>query len=165
MIKKNIKKVVRGYHTSLAKLKCGAYGDDLRVNFKSKLSRDTFLGNNVNFNGITIDGGGKVSIGDNFHSGKDCLFITQNHNFNGTKIPYDETYVTKNIVIGDNVWLGSRVIILGGVEVGEGAIVQAGAVVVSDIPKYSIVGGSPAKVFKYRDIAHYEKLKNEGKFH
>jgi acetyltransferase-like isoleucine patch superfamily enzyme len=62
------------------------------------------------------------------------------------------------------VWLGSRVTILGGVTIGEGAIIQAGAVVVSDIPKYAIAGGNPAKVFKYRDIEHYERLKAENRF-
>ena len=73
--------------------------------------------------------------------------------------------ISKDVVIEENVWLGNRVIILPGVTVGEGAIIQAGSVVVKDIPKYAIAGGHPAKVFKYRDIDHYEKLKREGKFH
>jgi acetyltransferase-like isoleucine patch superfamily enzyme len=92
--------------------------------------------------------------------------ITQIHNYDhGNKIPYDDTYIYKDILIKDNVWLGSRVIILGGVTVGEGAIIQAGSVVVSDIPDYAIAGGHPAKVFKYRDKEHYKKLKKQGKFH
>jgi len=92
--------------------------------------------------------------------------ITQIHNYDtGKAIPYDSSYILKNIRIDNNVWLGNDVIILGGVEVGEGAIIQAGAVVVKDIPKYAIVGGNPARVFKYRDIEHYERLKKEKKFH
>lgn len=51
--------------------------------------------------------------------------------------------------------------ILPGVKIGEGAIIQAGSVVVKDIEKYAIAGGHPAKTFKYRDIDHYEKLKQE----
>ena len=47
--------------------------------------------------------------------------------------------------------------------IGEGAIIQAGAVVHGEIPPYAIVGGNPAKVFKYRDIEHFQKLKAEGK--
>jgi acetyltransferase-like isoleucine patch superfamily enzyme len=47
----------------------------------------------------------------------------------------------------------------------EGAIIQAGSVVVNDIPYCAIAGGSPAKVFKYRNIDHYELLKSQGKFH
>jgi chloramphenicol O-acetyltransferase type B len=92
--------------------------------------------------------------------------ITQNHNFDhGTAIPYDSTYLYKNIAIEDNVWLGSRVIVLGGVTIEEGAIIQAGSVVVSDIPRCAIAGGHPARVFKYRDIEHYERLKSLGRFH
>ena len=67
-------------------------------------------------------------------------------------------------MIGDNVWIGDRVIILGGAVIGEGAIIQAGSVVIGEIPPMAIAGGHPAKVFKYRDMGHYIKLKNEGKF-
>jgi acetyltransferase-like isoleucine patch superfamily enzyme len=92
--------------------------------------------------------------------------ITQIHNYDyGDKIPYDDTYINKDVLIKDNVWLGSRVVILGGVTIGEGAIIQAGSVVVSDIPDYAIAGGHPAKVFKYRDKEHYNKLKRAEKFH
>ena len=109
----------------------------------------------------------KVLKNVNFHSGQDCIMITSYHKYDGgDAIPYDtKENIDKDIIIEDNIWLGDRVIILGGVKIGEGAIVQAGAVVVKDVPKYAIVGGNPAKVFKYRDIEHYEKLKKEGKFH
>jgi len=105
-------------------------------------------------------------IGDNFHSGSNVRVITQNHNFdNGTRIPYDSTYIYKDVIIEDNVWVGTGVIILGGVTIGEGAIIQAGSVVVHDIPKYAIAGGHPAKVFSYRDKEHYEELKRLKKYH
>ncbi len=92
--------------------------------------------------------------------------ITQFHNYDhGKEIPYDDTYIYKDIDIGDNVWLGSRVTILGGVKIGEGVIIQAGSVVVSDIPEFSIAGGHPAKVFKKRDVEHYLRLKAQKKFH
>lgn len=164
-IKKFIKKL-RGflYKSSVTRV-ITKYGNNLRVNGKTKLTRNTSLGNNVNFNGMRIVGGGKVNIGDNFHSGEDCLMITQIHNYdNGTAIPYDNTYIFKDIIIKENVWIGSRVIVLGGVTIGEGAIIQAGSVVVSNIPNYAIAGGHPAKVFKYRDKEHYDSLKKLGKF-
>lgn len=142
------------------------YGDGLYVGGITKLTSNTTLGRKVSFNGMIINGGGNVIIGNNFHSGVECLMICQIHNYDkGSKIPYDSTYIFQDIIIEDNVWLGSRVIVLGGVTIGEGAIIQAGSVVVSNIPKYAIAGGHPAKVFKYRDIEHYEKLKEEGKFH
>lgn len=164
-IKRIIKTLLTKYYTFLSAKKVGSYTKPLRVNYKTILTRNTHLGQNCNFNGMQITGKGKVVIGDNFHSGSDCLMITEFHNYDyGNAIPYDSTYITKTITIEDNVWLGSRVIILGGVTIGEGAIIQAGSVVVSDIPKYAIAGGSPAKPFKTRDIDHYESLKEQGKF-
>lgn len=130
----------------------------------TRLTKNTVLNDNPNFNGMIIKGGGEVIIGNNFHSGVGCLIITENHNYNGKSLPYDNTYIFKNVNIGDNVWLGDRVIILGGVNIGEGAIIQAGAVVVCNIPDLAIAGGNPAKVFKYRDKEHYYTLKNNGRF-
>lgn len=93
------------------------------------------------------------------------MIITDIHNYEGEAIPYDETIISKDVIIEDNVWLGNRVIILPGVTIQEGAIVQAGSTVVKDVPSCAIVGGHPAKVFKYRDVQHYNQLKAEGKFH
>jgi acetyltransferase-like isoleucine patch superfamily enzyme len=52
--------------------------------------------------------------------------------------------------IDNDVWIGSNAIIPGGIHIGTGAIVAAGAVVVKDIPPYAIVGGNPAKIIRYR---------------
>ncbi|KON26767.1 acetyltransferase [miscellaneous Crenarchaeota group archaeon SMTZ-80] len=158
-------RIVVPFYTFQVRRMAQEVGKDLRVNGRSSVTKNTILGNNVNFNGMEIGGGGNVKIGNNFHSGPGCLMITQNHDYDqGDAIPYGSKYIYKDIIIEDNVWLGDRVIILGGVTIGEGAIIQAGSVVVSDIPKYGIAGGHPAKVFKYRNKEHYEKLKSEGKF-
>lgn len=67
------------------------------------------------------------------------------------------------VVIEDDVWVGTRAIILHGVTIGRGSIIAAGAVVARSVPPYSIVGGIPAKVLKPRwDVAtilkHEESL-------
>lgn len=54
------------------------------------------------------------------------------------------------IIIGNDCWIGENVFIVGGINIGDGAVVLAGAVVTKDIPPYAIVGGVPAKVIKYR---------------
>jgi chloramphenicol O-acetyltransferase type B len=164
-VRRMVRAVRRWVHTTQAKFTLGSYQDPLRVNGRSSFTRRTHVGRNTHFNGLTVAGLGSVTIGDNFHSGPECLLITSVHNYDhGMALPYDHTHVLKDIVIEDNVWLGSRVTIVGGVRLGEGCIVQAGAVVVSDVPKYGIAGGNPAIVFKTRDVDHYERLKAEGKF-
>lgn len=137
----------------------------ITVNGLSYVNRKTVLGSNVHFNGMRIIGNGKVTIGDNFHSGMSCVIISEVHNYKGNEIPYDSTYIERPVVIEDNVWLGHGVLILGGVTIGEGAIIQAGAVVVKSIPRLGIAGGNPAVVFSERDAKHYDELKRLGKYH
>lgn len=166
LLNSQLQRVKRHFWSFFVAMQAREYEKPLNVNGRTFVGRNAYLGKNVNFNGLEISGSGKVSIGDNFHSGPDCLFITQSHNFdNGEKIPYDSTYILKDIIIKDNVWLGSRVIVLGGVVIGEGAIIQAGSCVCSDIPDYAIAGGHPARVFNTRDVQHYTKLKALKKFH
>lgn len=54
------------------------------------------------------------------------------------------------VEIGNDVWIGANVCLLPGVHIGDGAIIAAGAVVVKDVEPYSIVGGVPARLIKYR---------------
>ena len=54
------------------------------------------------------------------------------------------------ITVGHDVWLGARCIILGGVTIGNGAVVGAGSIVTSDIPPYAVAVGNPARVIRYR---------------
>lgn len=136
------------------------YGQGVHVNKKTKFTSNTIIGNNCHFNGMKVTGMGRVIIGNNFHSGGGILIITSYHNYdNGKCIPYDDTYISKDVVIKDNVWLGENVTILAGVTIGEGAVIQAGSVVVNNIPSLSIAGGHPACVFKKRDEKHYYDLK------
>jgi acetyltransferase-like isoleucine patch superfamily enzyme len=156
-----LKRIKTFFLTKLCLFLARINGSNVYVNGYSKFTKNTILGKNVHFNGIDISGKGKVVIGDNFHSGSECLIITSVHNYEGTKIPYDETSIDKDVHIGDNVWIGKRVVVLGGVNIGEGAIVQAGSCVVNDIPPLAIAGGHPAKVFKFRNSDHYFEKKSK----
>ena len=142
-----------------------SYGKGLYIGGKCDFEANIKVGDNVNFNGIKRVGKGYVNIGNNFHSGIECMIITDNHNYEGKEIPYDDTYIYKTINIEDNVWIGNRVLICGNTTIGEGAIIAAGSVVTKNIPPFAIVGGNPAKIIKYRDIEHYQKLKEQKKFH
>lgn len=95
---------------------------------------------------------GEVIIGDNVMMGPECIVYTRNHAFADVTIPMNMQGFSEErpVIIGNDVWIGGRVIILPGVKVGDGAIIGAGAVVTKDVPDYAIVGGNPAKVIKYR---------------
>ena len=153
--------------TWLFKRMIHSWGKGLGVNSFSLSSSKAIVdvGQNVNFNGVRIIGWGGVKIGNNFHSGTNVKFMLGSHDFDtGDAVPYGRGHTSKQVNIGDNVWLGSDVTISGNVNIGDGAVVAIGSVVVKDVPKCAIVGGNPAKVIKYRDIDHYEKLVSENKF-
>lgn len=64
----------------------------------------------------------------------------------------DKSYFDEfdNISIGNDVWLGTNVIVVDGIHISDGVIVAAGSIVTKNIPPYAIVGGIPAKIIKYR---------------
>lgn len=160
-----IKKIKNAYYCYKIKKRAVECGPNLYVGGKSYVTTNTRLGKAVCFNGMSMFGKGKITIGNYFHSGPGCQIITSFHNYEGGEIPYDDTFVDKDVWIGDCVWLGNNVIILGGVTIGEGAIIQAGSVVCKNIPAFSIAGGNPALPFKTRDVEHYKELKEKGCFH
>jgi len=156
----------RKYYEYRVRNEVSSMGEGIYIGGPTRLSENTNLGDNTHFNGMIVWGPGYVEIGDNFHSGPGSEIRTISHNYDEAEaIPYDETWTVEDVIIGNNVWLGQDVMILPGVEIGEGAIIQAKSLVVDDIPKYAVAGGHPAEVFKYRDKEHYEQLKRAGKFH
>ncbi|WP_022932605.1 CatB-related O-acetyltransferase [Treponema bryantii] len=71
---------------------------------------------------------------------------------------YDREAGSKgNIIVKDDVWIGTNAIICSGITIGQGAVVAAGAVVTKDVEPYSIVGGNPAKFIKWRIDECYRK--------
>ena len=66
------------------------------------------------------------------------------------EIRYADTEKKYSVVIGNDCWIGQGAFIVGGVTIGDGAVVLAHALVSKDVPPYAIVGGVPAKIIKYR---------------
>lgn len=94
---------------------------------------------------------GSITIGNNVHTGTNVVMLGFNHGFYTRDVPTKEQdYMDAPIVIGDDVWIGTGVVILAGVTIGKGAIIAAGAVVNKDVPEYAIVGGVPARIIKQR---------------
>ena len=160
------RKLRSAYYFSIVRKRLHSY-ESVTVNgpFHISSTAQVDLGHHVNINGMRISGLGVAKIGNYFHSGTGITIMLGSHDYDhGEAIPYGKGYVHKNVVIGDYVWLGSNCSISGNVTIGEGAIVAYGAVVVKDVPPYAIVGGNPAKVIKYRDIEHFQALKENKQF-
>lgn len=104
--------------------------------------------------GIGIDAyiPGRCIIGNDVMMGPQCFIYSWNHRSDDpTKAMCEQGFTEEEpVVIGDDVWIGSRVTILPGVHIGSHAIIGTGAVVTKDVPEWAIVGGVPAKVLKYR---------------
>jgi acetyltransferase-like isoleucine patch superfamily enzyme len=128
----------------------------------------------LNYNSRKSDGSvPQVKIGKYCSIAENCRFIMANHlmdrvvmypspvslfahgqgNSNG--------YSRGDIIIKNDVWIGSSCIIMDNIEIGNGAVISAGSVVTKSVEPYAIVGGNPAKLIKYRfprDII--ERLEN-----
>jgi len=118
----------------------------------SQLGRGFRIGDDSNLGDFSFVGAaGGIEIGSNVLGGQGVRFHSENHVIERVDIPIKKQGVTnRGIVVGDDVWLGSGVIILDGVHIGSGAVVAAGSVVNKDVPNNAVVGGTPARLLKYR---------------
>jgi virginiamycin A acetyltransferase len=152
---KNEKVIISGFSHGLQNVTFeGKNAVPDRCNFSGKISIGyaTTLGYNNFF-------GGEITIGKYCQIGADVAIHATNH-----PIHFLSTYINKNlfdgalnihketkkVLIGNDVWIGHNVIIVGNVTIGNGAILAAGSVITKDVAPYSIVGGVPAKFIKKR---------------
>jgi len=124
---------------------CGAKigkGSRIDMNFSIQDADKLIIGNHSHVNRQCIlDARGGLHIKDCVSISQRVAIITGSHDQNSPNFDY----VKKNVVINDYVWIGFGATILGGVEIGKGAVVSAGAVVTKDVEPFAIVGGIPAK--------------------
>ena len=92
---------------------------------------------------------GPVTIGSHVNFAQGITVTALNHIFEETNKRIDEQGVsTHQVVIGDDIWIGTNAVVLPGVTIGNHSVVAAGAVVTKDVPPHSLVAGVPAKVIK-----------------
>ena len=92
---------------------------------------------------------GPVTIGSHVNLAQGITVTALNHNFENTIKRIDlQGITTKQVIINDDVWIGANAVILPGVTIGRHAVVAAGAVVTTDVPENTVVGGVPAKIIK-----------------
>lgn len=115
---------------------------------KISVGANTGFNRNVHINASV---GGEISIGADCLIGPNVVMRTAGHRFDDLNIPIrKQGHICKDIIIHDDVWVGSNAVILGGVVIGNGAVIGAGAVVTKDVPPFAVVGGVPARILKYR---------------
>ena len=109
---------------------------------------DTHIQANCNLKGF----GGNLRIGRGVQIAPGCTFSPYEHRFDDPDQPIREQGIRHrgDIVLEDDVWLGTGVRVLDGVRIGRGAVIGAGAVVTRSVPANAIVAGVPAKVIRFR---------------
>jgi acetyltransferase-like isoleucine patch superfamily enzyme len=119
----------------------------------TKMGLGLVLGDNVGIGSNSFLGcAGGITIGNDTILGNFVSMHSENHNYSNRKIPIRLQGVnSKGIKIGADCWIGAKVTILDGVNLGDGCIVAAGAVLTEgSYPPFSILGGVPAKIIKER---------------
>ncbi|WP_297960251.1 acyltransferase [uncultured Ruminococcus sp.] len=127
-------------------------GSNVNICKGSKFSSKVCIGNNSGI-GIRAEISGECHIGDYVIMGPDCQIWTVNHNYSDLTKPikYQGNTDEKPVYIGNDVWIGSRVMILPGVHIGNGVVIGGSTVVSKDVPDYAIVVGNPGRVVKFRN--------------
>lgn len=107
-----------------------------------------------NYSGIGVNSQvyGPVKIGNDVMMGPEVIILTGEHEFGSADIPIrmQGNRPVQPVFIDDDVWVGTRSIILPGLRIGKGSIIGAGSIVTKDVPAYSIVAGNPARLIRYR---------------
>jgi len=150
-----------GFRTNITNCNFGVYNTiyDYVVMKNVLLGDFSYVANNSNIWNTKI--GKYCSIGSNVKCGlglhPSCNFVSTHPIFYSTDKQCQVTFADKKyfqeekqIIIGNDVWIGSNVIISSGINIGDGAIIASGAVVTKNVLPFSIVGGIPAKIIRYR---------------
>ena len=127
---------------------CGRIESNVTIHFRTEircprkliLGKGTIIGDNA-----ILDARCGLTMGENVNLSSNVSIYTLQHDHRDPYFRCNETQKKMSVEIDDRVWLGSNVIVLPGVHIGEGAVCCAGCVVTKDIPPYTVVAGIPAK--------------------
>jgi len=98
-----------------------------------------------------LESSGGIIIGNNVTMGPDVIIMTRNRKHDDITKPMNvQGFTSGKVIIEDDVFIGTRTIILAGVTIGRSSLIGAGTVVTKDVPAYSVFAGNPGKVVKMR---------------
>jgi acetyltransferase-like isoleucine patch superfamily enzyme len=121
-------------------------GVDCHSGFRAFGGNRLFIYDNVKLASTLCGCEADIVIHENVFFGYRVMLLTPQHEVNQVGLDRQKAITAKPINIHKNAWIASGAIILGGVTIGEGSVVAAGAVVDKDVPPFAIVGGVPAKI-------------------
>lgn len=165
-------RLLRLIHLAILRMRFASYGHGFVFDPHGVYTFETIhIGHDVNlgYRPILMASRSKIVIGSHVMFGPEVTIRGGNHRIDvmgkfmsqvtdNEKLPENDL----GVVIEDDVWIGTRAIVLGGVTIGRGAVIGAGAVVTKSIPPYAIAAGSPARVLRYRfskeNIIEHEKM-------
>ncbi len=144
--------VIGGNFTAISRLKDNSIGVSHRVIVRTVADGARIeIGNQVGMSGCVVCATKSIKIGNRVLVGSGAVIVDSDLHPLEAKVrannPYDKG-LSAEVVIGDDVFIGTRAIILKGVTIGVGAVVGAGAVVTRDVAPRSVVAGNPARVIK-----------------
>lgn len=116
------------------------FGTEIRCPRKLRIGKGTIIGDNA-----ILDARCGLTMGENVNLSSNVSIYTLQHDHRDPYFRCNETQKKMSVEIDDRVWLGSNVIVLPGVHIGEGAVCCAGCVVTKDVLPYTVVAGIPAK--------------------
>lgn len=122
----------------------------LRSNVRFGYSKNISIGCNaiIGPNSI-LNGSSEIVIGDNFLAGPELIIYTAEHGIENNGVPFNQQNITtESVIIGDNVYIGARVIILKGVVIGDNVVIGAGSIITNNLQSNTLYAGVPVKKIK-----------------
>ena len=154
VVSRSTLKPIRYLRQHVCRLLLARYGEESTISDHVKLIApgNIHVGRYVGVaNKVLLDGRGGIEVGDYTMIGVESIVLTATHRHDRLDIPMcEQGMVHASVMIGQDVWIGMRALILPGVTIEDQAIVAAGAVVTKDVPCRAIVGGVPARIIRMR---------------
>ncbi|CAD5984814.1 Putative acetyltransferase DDB_G0280825 [Planktothrix tepida] len=139
MLKNIIKSIINRFNNKLKNI-------SIDYPKKTQISNNVFIGKNT-----VIRSRGGVTIGKNTVIACNVTILSANHDYNHG-LPFSDDYILKPVIVGDNVWIGTGVIILPGITIGSNVVIGAGTIVNNNIPdNYIICNETKIKIIGTRE--------------